>query len=434
MRWLFVGFAIAFMVKTPVFPLHTWLPDAHTEAPTAGSIDLAGVLLKLGTYGFLRFGLYLFPEATIWAAPVMLTLASIGILYGAAVAAMQHNLKRLVAYSSVAHMGFAVLGVFAITQQSIDGAVMVMINHGITTGALFILLGFLYTRRHTYEINELKGLAKVAPWFAGVFTLVMLSSIGVPGLNGFVGEFLVLLGHLRSPTAGGRVVAASGVILAALYLLWAYQRVFHGEPDEANKTFPDLKVTEKLVMVPLIGLIVFLGIYPKPLLERIEPSVRVLIAHVETEVPSFHAATPQVGSRQSSTRGRPPRRSALDGHATPGAARDRRAQRVGRRRHPHRHAQGGLAGPGARGHPAGGRDRAAHHRRADPQAPDGALVRPVHRGRGHRRRPCPCCRCGPGCRAGTSCGGSPCPARPGVRSPRWPAWSASTGSGCSWPW
>jgi len=294
MRWIFLGFVIAFMVKTPVVPLHTWLPDAHTEAPTAGSIDLAGVLLKLGTYGFLRFGLYLFPEATIWAAPVMLTLATIGIIYGAAVAAMQHNLKRLVAYSSVAHMGFAVLGVFALTQQSLEGSVMVMINHGITTGALFILLGFLYTRRHTYEISELKGLAKVAPWFAGVFTLVMLSSIGTPGLNGFVGEFLVLLGTFASHRWWA-VVAASGVILAALYLLWAYQRVFHGEPDEANKSFPDLRLNEKLVMFPLIGLIVFLGIYPKPLLERIEPSVRVLIAHVEAEVPSFHAATPNVG-------------------------------------------------------------------------------------------------------------------------------------------
>jgi NADH-quinone oxidoreductase subunit M len=298
-KWIFVGFAIAFMVKTPVFPLHTWLPDAHTEAPTAGSVDLAGVLLKLGTYGFLRFGLYLLPAATIWAAPVMLVLAIVGILYGAAVAAMQHNLKRLVAYSSVAHMGFAVLGIFAITQQSLEGSVMVMINHGISTSALFILLGFLYTRRHTFEISELKGLAKVAPWFAGAFTLVMMSSIGVPGLNGFVGEFLVLLGTFASHRWYA-VVAASGVILAALYLLWAYQRVFHGEPDETNKSFPDLKVTEKLVMAPLIVLIVFLGIYPKPLLERIEPSVRILIAHVEAEVPSFHAATPQAGAAAAS--------------------------------------------------------------------------------------------------------------------------------------
>ncbi len=414
------------MVKTPVFPLHTWLPDAHTEAPTAGSIDLAGVLLKLGTYGFLRFGLYLFPEATIWAAPVMLTLATIGILYGAAVAAMQHNLKRLVAYSSVAHMGFAVLGVFALTQQSIEGAVMVMINHGITTGALFILLGFLYTRRHTYEIKELKGLAKVAPWFAGVFTLVMLSSIGTPGLNGFVGEFLVLLGTFASHRWWA-VVAASGVILAALYLLWAYQRVFHGEPDEANKTFPDLKITEKLVMFPLIGLIVFLGIYPKPLLERIEPSVRVLIAHVETEVPSFHAATPQVGPKSSSASGdRRPRRERLVIAA---------AERAGRHHdQPHRHAQGGLAGPGAGGHPAGGRDRAAHHRLADPQAPHGALVRPVHRGRGRGRGPVGAAVVGPG--AGLGQAGldhhAPLAAGPVLHGGR--HWSGSTASACSWPW
>ena len=295
-RWLFLGFAIAFAVKTPVFPLHTWLPDAHTEAPTAGSIDLAGVLLKLGTYGFLRYGLFLFPEATIWAAPVMMTLAVIGIIYGAIVATMQHNLKRLVAYSSVAHMGFAVLGVFALTQQSIDGAILVMINHGIITGALFILLGFLYTRRHTYEIAELKGLAKVAPWFAGAFTLVMMASIGVPGLNGFVGEFLVLIGTFLSHRWWA-VVAATGVILAALYLLWAYQRVFHGEPDEANRSFPDLKTAERLVMLPLIALIVFLGVYPKPVLDRIEPSVKALIARVEIAVPTYHAPKPEGPSR-----------------------------------------------------------------------------------------------------------------------------------------
>jgi NADH-quinone oxidoreductase subunit M len=292
LRWCFVGFAIAFMVKTPVVPLHTWLPDAHTEAPTAGSIDLAGVLLKLGTYGFLRFGLFLFPEASVWAAPVLMTLAVVGIIYGAIVAAMQHNLKRLVAYSSVAHMGFAVLGVFALSQQSIEGAILVMINHGIITGGLFILLGFLYTRRHTYEISELKGLAKVAPWFAGVFTLVMMASIGVPGLSGFVGEFLVLIGTFVTHRWYA-VVAATGVILAALYLLWAYQRVFHGEPDDANRSFPDLKATERLVMVPIIALIVFLGIYPKPVLDRIEPSVKALIARVEVAVPSYHAPKPE---------------------------------------------------------------------------------------------------------------------------------------------
>jgi NADH-quinone oxidoreductase subunit M len=279
-RVLFCGFAVAFMVKTPVFPLHTWLPDAHTEAPTAGSIDLAGVLLKLGTYGFMRYGLYLFPEATVWAAPVMLTLAVIGIIYGAVVAAMQRNLKRLVAYSSVSHMGFAILGLFALTTQGLEGSVLVMINHGITTGAMFILLGFLYSRRHTYDISSLKGLQTVAPVFAGIFTVVMLSSIGVPGLNGFVGEFLVLLGTFVSHRWWA-VVAATGVILAALYMLWAYQRVFHGEVDDANRDMPDLKLRERLVMVPLIGLIVFLGVYPKPVLDRIQPSVERLLVHVE---------------------------------------------------------------------------------------------------------------------------------------------------------
>jgi NADH-quinone oxidoreductase subunit M len=296
-RWLFLGFAIAFMIKTPVVPFHTWLPDAHTEAPTAGSIDLAGVLLKLGTYGFMRFGLYLFPEASVWAAPALMTLATIGIIYGAAVAAMQHNLKRLVAYSSVSHMGFAILGLFALTTQGLEGSILVMVNHGIITGALFILLGFLYSRRHTYDISQLKGLATVAPVFAGMFTVVMLASIGVPGLSGFVGEFLVLLGTYVSHHWWA-VIAATGVIIAALYMLWAYQRVFHGEPDEANKSFPDLTINERLVMVPLIALIVFLGVYPKPVLSRIEPSVNRLLVHVETVNhlygnDSFHISTSQ---------------------------------------------------------------------------------------------------------------------------------------------
>ncbi len=279
-RWLFLGFAVAFAVKTPLFPFHTWLPDAHTEAPTAGSIDLAAVVLKLGTYGFLRYGLYLFPEASIYFAPFILTLGVIGIIYAAVVAAMQKNLKRLVAYSSVSHMGFAVIGLFSLTTIGIEGSVMVMINHGIATGALFILLGYLYKRRHTYEIAELSGLQKVAPWFAGAFTLVMLASIGLPGLNGFVGEFLSLLGTFIA-YRWWAIVAATGVIIAALYLLWAYQRVFHGEPSEDNKRFPDLSTAERLVLVPLIALIVFLGVYPKPVLDRIEPSVKALVAHVE---------------------------------------------------------------------------------------------------------------------------------------------------------
>jgi NADH-quinone oxidoreductase subunit M len=279
-RWLFLSFAIAFAVKVPIFPLHTWLPDAHTQAPTAGSVILAGVMLKLGTYGFLRFGLYLFPEAATWAAPALVTLGVIGIIYGAIVAAVQKDLKRLVAYSSVAHLGFIVLGTFALTTQSLTGSVVQMVNHGISTGALFLLVGMIYDRRHTRLIAELGGLQKVAPILAAVFTVVMLSSIGLPGLNGFVGEYLILIGSFVT-RRWWTVVAVVGVILAALYLLWAYQRVFHGEPDEANAEVPDLNWADGLVLAPLLAAIVFLGVYPKPVLERIEPAVDRLIAHVE---------------------------------------------------------------------------------------------------------------------------------------------------------
>jgi NADH-quinone oxidoreductase subunit M len=279
-RWLFAGFAIAFAVKVPIFPLHTWLPDAHTQAPTAGSVILAGVMLKLGTYGFLRFGIYLFPEAAEWFAPALVTLGVIGVIYGAVVAAMQKNIKRLVAYSSVAHLGFIVLGTFAFTTEAVVGSVIQMVNHGLSTGALFFLLGMIYERRHTYEIADLKGLQKPAPIFAAVFTVVMLSSIGLPGLNGFVGEYLILIGSFFT-RRWWAVVAASGVIFAAVYLLWAYQRVFHGTPDEENAKTPDLSWREGLVLAPLLAAIVFLGVYPKPVLERIEPSVDRLIQHVD---------------------------------------------------------------------------------------------------------------------------------------------------------
>ena len=279
-RWLFFAFAIAFAVKVPLFPLHTWLPDAHTQAPTGGSVILAGVLLKLGTYGLLRFGVYLFPEAAVWARPVFLTLATIGILWGAVAATMQTDLKRLVAYSSVAHLGFIVLGTFALTSQAITGGVMQNINHGISTGALFLLVGMIYERRHTREIAKLKGLQKVAPVFAAAFMIVMLSSIGVPGLNGFVGEFLVLIGSFAT-ARWWVVIAAVGVILAALYLLWAYQRVFHGEPDEDNKSFAELKWKEGMLLLPFIAVIVFAGVYPKAMLDRIEPSVDRLLEHVQ---------------------------------------------------------------------------------------------------------------------------------------------------------
>ncbi|MGI8662788.1 MAG: NADH-quinone oxidoreductase subunit M [Acidimicrobiales bacterium] len=279
-RWLFLGFTVAFAIKVPLFPLHTWLPDAHTEAPTAGSVILAGVMLKLGTYGMLRFGLYLFPEAAAWFAPALVTLGVIGIVYGAVVATMQKDLKRLVAYSSVAHLGFIVLGTFALTTQGIQGGVLQMVNHGVSTGALFLLVGWIYERRHTREIAKLRGLQKAAPIMAGVFTLVMLSSIGVPGLNGFAGEFLILIGSFLT-RRWWAVAAAVGVIIAALYLLWAYQRVFHGEPDEDNASFAEMRWSEGIVIAPLLALIVFVGLYPKPLLDRIQPSVDVLIHHVE---------------------------------------------------------------------------------------------------------------------------------------------------------
>lgn len=291
-RWLFFAFAVAFAVKVPIFPLHTWLPDAHTQAPTGGSVILAGVMLKLGTYGLLRFGLYLFPEAARWSRPLFLTLAVIGIIYGAIAATMQTDLKRLVAYSSVAHLGFIILGTFAFTTQSLSGGVVQMINHGISTGALFLLVGMIYERRHTREIAELRGIQKVAPIFAGAFMVVMLSSIGVPGLNGFVGEYLVLIGSFLT-ARWWTVVAATGVILAALYLLWAYQRVFHGEPDEANRSFPELKLKEGALLLPFVGLIVFCGVYPKPMLDRIEPSVRALIAHVSEKTGYDEPGVPQ---------------------------------------------------------------------------------------------------------------------------------------------
>ncbi|MCP3938728.1 MAG: NADH-quinone oxidoreductase subunit M [Actinomycetia bacterium] len=279
-RWLFLAFAFAFAIKVPVAPIHTWLPDAHTQAPTGGSVILAAVMLKLGTYGLLRFGLYLFPEASVHFAPLLVTVGVIGIIYGAIVATVQGDLKRLVAYSSVAHMGFIVLGTFAFTTQGISGSVLQMVNHGVSTGALFILVGMLYERRKTRAIDELSGIQKAAPIFAAVFTVSMLSSVGLPGLNGFAGEFLILIGSFET-RRWWTVVAAAGVILAALYLLWAYQRVFHGEPTDADLETPEMRGSEALLMLPFIAAMVFLGVYPQPLLERIEPSVDALVTHLE---------------------------------------------------------------------------------------------------------------------------------------------------------
>jgi NADH-quinone oxidoreductase subunit M len=289
--WLFLGVGIAFAVKVPLFPFHTWLPDAHTEAPTAGSVLLAGVLLKLGTYGFVRFNLTLFPEATVDLAPWLVGLAVVGILYGGAVAIVQPDLKRLVAYSSVSHLGFIVLGTFALTTQSLQGGVIQMVNHGLTTGALFLLVGMLYDRTHTRQIGDYGGVATVMPIFAGFFLFTAFASAGLPGLNGFVGEFQVLLGsYLSFPVA--TIVATGGVLLAAVYLLWAYERVFTGPlAKPQNEKLPDLDFRERAILVPLVALIVFLGVYPKPAMDRIEPAVEAIldriVAATDYEVPDY---------------------------------------------------------------------------------------------------------------------------------------------------
>jgi NADH-quinone oxidoreductase subunit M len=279
--WLFGAFGLAFAIKVPLFPLHTWLPDAHVEAPTAGSVMLAGVLLKLGTYGFVRFNLGLFPEATVDLVPVMATLAVVGILYGAYVAIVQPDLKKLVAYSSVSHLGFIILGTFALTQSAVEGAVIQMVNHGITTGVLFLMVGMIYERRHTKKIADFGGIWQVAPWFSGVFLFTAFASIGLPGLNGFVGEFMVLMGSYATlPVAA--ILGAFGVVLAAVYLLWAYERVFTGPITiEENREVADLNVREVTLLAPLIALMLVLGLYPNIILDRVGPSVEAVLDRVE---------------------------------------------------------------------------------------------------------------------------------------------------------
>ena len=279
--WMFAAFGLAFAIKVPMFPFHTWLPDAHVQAPTGGSVILAGVLLKMGAYGFIRFAMPLFPEAALSFTPLILVLAVIGIIYGALVAMAQDDIKKLVAYSSVSHLGFVMLGLFALNSTGMTGAIYQMVNHGISTGALFLLVGMLYERRHTRMISEYGGLSKVVPVFAFVFMIVTFSSIGLPGMNGFVGEFLVLIGSFQySPwlTAG----AATGVILGAVYMLWMFQRVMFG-PNEnpANANLPDLTRRELIVMAPLLVLIVLLGVYPGPFLAILEPSVDRLVLVME---------------------------------------------------------------------------------------------------------------------------------------------------------
>jgi NADH-quinone oxidoreductase subunit M len=283
-RWLFLGFFVAFAVKVPLFPLHTWLPDAHTEAPTAGSVILAAILLKVGAYGLIRFNLALFPEASRSLAAAVSVLALIGIVYGAIVAMMQTDVKRLVAYSSVSHLGFVVLGTFAFTLQAMTGGVLQMVNHGLSTGALFLLVGMVYERTHTRSLSEMGGLATGMPWLMGAFLFVSLSSLGLPGLNNFVGEFLVILGTFaRNPAFGA--IAAIGVVLAAIYLLWAYQRMAQGPVPAKHANHPDLSTREYALLAPVLALILLIGVYPKPLLDRIDPTSSRIVKAVDTGRP-----------------------------------------------------------------------------------------------------------------------------------------------------
>ncbi len=278
-RWLFLGFFVAFAVKVPLFPLHTWLADAHTEAPTAGSVLLAGVLLKVGAYGLIRFNLALFPEAAKYFATFVSVLAVIGIIYGAVCAIMQTDIKRLVAYSSVSHLGFVVLGIFAFTHQGMTGGVLQMVNHGLATGALFLVVGMVYDRTHTRELGELGGLAGVTPWLAGAFLFAVLASVGLPGLNSFVGEFLVIVGTFSVSHWFGSL-AAIAVVLAAIYLLWSYQRLAYGPLHEEHRLLPDVDAREVAILAPILGLILVFGVAPGLLTDKIQPTTNAVVARV----------------------------------------------------------------------------------------------------------------------------------------------------------
>ncbi len=293
--WLFAAFAVAFAVKVPMFPFHTWLPDAHVEAPTAGSVILAAIMLKMGTFGFVRFALPLFPVAAMHPTVrmVMLALAVIGIVYGALVALVQPDFKKLVAYSSVSHLGFVMLGIFALTVESVQGALVVTISHGISTGALFLLIGMIYERRHTRLVDDFGGIAKVMPVFAVMLTIVALSSIGVPGTNGFIGEFLVLIGSFPTKPFHA-VIAATSVIFAAAYLLWAVQRIIYNplvKPENQALKGMDLNWREIGLLVPLVAAIIWIGVYPKPLLNKTEAAAARLVRIVETANPTMETAS-----------------------------------------------------------------------------------------------------------------------------------------------
>ena len=281
--WLFVAFALAFAIKVPLFPLHTWLPDAHVEAPTGGSVVLAGVMLKMGTYGFYRFAIPLFPQAAVALGPVMMWLAAIAVVYGALVAMVQDDIKKLVAYSSVSHMGAVMLGLFAFTAPGMSGSVYQMLNHGVSTGALFLLVGVLYERRHTRQISEYGGLSAVVPVFAVIFLIVTFSSIGLPGLNGFVGEFLILLGAFKYAPMQ-TALATTGVIFGAVYMLWAFQRMMFGPlQNHENKELKDLSARELVYLLPLVVMIFVMGLFPQPFLDRINPSVDAVLKRVEAQ-------------------------------------------------------------------------------------------------------------------------------------------------------
>jgi NADH-quinone oxidoreductase subunit M len=283
-RWLFAAFALAFAIKVPMFPLHSWLPDAHTEAPTGGSVILAGVLLKIGTYGFLRLAIPLFPLAAREALPIITAIAVVGIVYGALVAMVQPDLKRLVAYSSVSHLGFVMLGLAALNVQGVQGSLFQMLNHGLSTGALFLAVGVIYERRHTRLISEFGGLWTQLPLYGAVFMIIMLSSMGLPGLNGFVGEFLILLGAFKAHAAAA-VIGTSGVLLGAVYLLWMYERVMFGPlQNPKNRVLPDLSRREIAVFAPIVVMLFVMGIYPKPFLSRMEPSVQAYVNRMQEKM------------------------------------------------------------------------------------------------------------------------------------------------------
>lgn len=286
--WLFFAFFIAFAIKVPLFPFHTWLPDAHVQAPTGGSVILAALLLKMGAYGLIRFAIPLFPETAAMVSPIITIICLIGIVYGAFLALAQDDIKKLVAYSSISHMGYVVLGIFALTMPAVEGAIYQMVNHGLSTGALFLIVGVLYERRHTKLISEFGGIAKVMPLFAAIFMITTLSSIGLPGLNGFIGEFLILTGTFVSKllfARGVTIIAATGIILSACYMLWMYQRVIFGAiKNDANKNLLDLSLRERFVFIPVIALIFTMGIYTTPFTSKMDASVRAYIDKYERKV------------------------------------------------------------------------------------------------------------------------------------------------------